>query len=952
MKIFQKNLIAIKKHHPQLIKLIKNTNIDNEKIMVLPTTSGDHRILYKRDDGSEVYIHNEHDPSIGAKQAIDLMGQMDKEGIAILFGFGLGYFAEEVLELFDSGQVMIVYEAVPEIFKTALRTRDLTKLLTSGKIEIVLGKEMNNFLFPLEYHHLLANGKFWIVKHHPSLKLDEKAYQKFQEKMENEKRITGSNIATIINLGKEFINSFMDNIPSIIRTPGVLNLKDIFKGRPAIIVSAGPSLEKNLHLLKKTKGKAIIVAVDAVLQTILPVGIVPDIVVGIDPLPDNFGFFYGNPLLKHVPFVCLCQYTPKTLDSYPGPIFINMTAGNIIFQWLCNFWEEKGFIESGGGSVAHLAFSVAEYIGCSSIALTGQDLSFSKNLHAGSGMELLHDYIIKNEECAGFFNYTRDTKMVDSRESATVVKNIAGEDRYTNDAFLAFKTAFETKANEFPGSVIHASEDGLPIKGTTIMRLVDFIDTYCNIPEIDTFSILTRASNREIRYNIDDLLLEIDKTKSLFTNIRRNGKKILHYVQRLEKLIERNQKDCKEFHNILRKIESLTEKVKSPMLNIIAAYHYKLELYLKGQDTKSIDDMVDKWERLDKQLERAKNYYPEVIEAIDIFNKRLDKLINAMELEKRVNTIIMDESLSEYIKYSKVARLYNRANRVNQAVKYTELAINALDKLDNDMAKDKNYPKHGKDTLQISLAELYINQSRFLDAKEILDEIDKSEDQLQIEEGSESHLWQNEKTDSLLAVCEEKINVWNKRKEDMGVILKKAVENYGNDFESAEFYYKVKDYEMAEKKYLAAINECQNQTPEKQLMNKVNGSPPLILKAYYGLANTYIAMERIEEVVEILGQIIELDPSNPEPYCDMGRIAALNDKFPEAEAFLMKAIELAPYTEKPYKLLANLYINYKMPEKASLLYENAIKINPANPIFAQWLAEIYTKMIATPKLQK
>ena len=841
MNIYDKNLNALKKHHPNLAELVETVEINEDKVTVLPTSSGDHRILYKKDNGEEVYIHNAHNPSNCANQAIDLMGKIEKEGIAVIFGFGLGYFAEEVLKQFEDGHIMIVYEAVPEIFKTALQTRDLTKLFEAKKITIILGKDTDNFIFKQDYHHLLANGKFWIVKHHPSLKLDENAYQIFQEKLENEKRIMGSNIATIIKLGKEFINSFMENIPYIIRRPGVFKLKDIFKGRPAIIISAGPSLEKNIHLLETAKGKAIIIAVDAVLPTILPVGIVPDIVVGIDPLPDNYVFFNDNPLLKEVPFVCLCQYTPKTVDRYPGPVFMNMSTSNIIFQWLCKFWEDKGFIECAGGSVAHLAFSVAEYIGSDIVALVGQDLSFTKSLHAANGMERLHDYVINNKECADFFNYTKETKMPDYRENAKVVQNIKGEKRYTNDAFLTFKSSFEMKIEAFNGKVIHASEDGIPIDGTKIMRLIDFTEEYCDLPIIDTFSILSEAADTTTHYNLDELLNEIKAAKTLFVNIKKNGTKIWKHVQKLHTLIEKEQKDSDEFHNILAKVELLTEKVKHPMLNIIAAYYYKLELYLKRQEIKAIDDMDDKWERLDKQLERAKNYYPEVIEAIDIFDKRLSKLINDMEVEKRVDAIIMDDSLSDYIKYSKTARFYKRVNRVNQAVKYTKLAINAFDKSGNKMTNDNNYPKDRYDALQISLAELYINQSRYYEAIDILNEIDKNPAHTQIEYGSERPAWEKEKITSLLTVCKEKIDIWNKRKEYMDIILKKAVENYGGDFESAEFYYKVKDYERAEKKYLTVINECENQAPAKLITNKVNGSAPLILKSYYGLANTYIA---------------------------------------------------------------------------------------------------------------
>ena len=92
----------------------------------------------------------------------------------------------------------------------------------------------------------------------------------------------------------------------------------------------GPSLEKTLHLLKEAKSKAVIIAVDAALPTLLPAGILPDLLVAIDPMPENVAFFKDNPLLKHVPFMCLTQYTPEIVDIYPGPLFLNTTEQNLV----------------------------------------------------------------------------------------------------------------------------------------------------------------------------------------------------------------------------------------------------------------------------------------------------------------------------------------------------------------------------------------------------------------------------------------------------------------------------------------------------------------------------------------------------------------------------------------------------------------------------------------------
>ena len=75
----------------------------------------------------------------------------------------------------------------------------------------------------------------------------------------------------------------LDNLNNLIRYQQTSALHGKFGGMPGVIVSPGPSLQKNLEILKKIKGKAIIICVLRVLGTLLQNGIEPDIVIQADP---------------------------------------------------------------------------------------------------------------------------------------------------------------------------------------------------------------------------------------------------------------------------------------------------------------------------------------------------------------------------------------------------------------------------------------------------------------------------------------------------------------------------------------------------------------------------------------------------------------------------------------------------------------------------------------------
>ena len=202
MNIYKKNIKALGKHHELLVDMMETVEVDDEKVIVLQSESGVPRVLYKKADGEEVYIHNAEDRAACAKRAIDLVGSMGNEGIIVLFGFGLGYLCEDMFDKMEKGHIIIVYEAVPELFKTALRTRDISKLLESEKVNIVLGPDADNFSVIHSHYHHIVNGKFWIVKHHPSIKLNEQAYDIFMERLNEEKKVSAAGVATAVRMGK------------------------------------------------------------------------------------------------------------------------------------------------------------------------------------------------------------------------------------------------------------------------------------------------------------------------------------------------------------------------------------------------------------------------------------------------------------------------------------------------------------------------------------------------------------------------------------------------------------------------------------------------------------------------------------------------------------------------------------------------------------------------------
>jgi Tfp pilus assembly protein PilF len=466
------------------------------------------------------------------------------------------------------------------------------------------------------------------------------------------------------------------------------------------------------------------------------------------------------------------------------------------------------------------------------------------------------------------------------------------------------------------------------------MRFADFLDEYCNQPEIDTFSILSNVKYDMIGYNLDGLITVLSEARDIFSGIKKNSNRVLKHIKRVKTLKEKGQEDSIEFNNILNKVEALIERVKHPLLNILVGYHYGLELYMRKQEIQEIDEIEDKWEKNDKQLERGSNYYSEVVKTIDLFSKQLNRLLSSLQREKKVDLILTDESIEQSEKYSRAGMVYKNACIANEAVRYLEMAIEAKTDMRNPVQESQDTADAKLRFLYVSLAEMYIKQYRFYEAREILERVGSQNPEVR----SAQTRYAN-KIENLMSFCDKEIRVWDARKKKMGKLLEEAEANYGSHLESGYFYFRIHDLERAEKEYLNAITsyETSDQHPEEK-----KG----LVEAYYGLAHTYLSMNEPERAVGVLEKALEADPSNSIVYRDLGLIAIQNNNIEPAELFFTKAIELSPETAELYKPLASLYMSLGEREKAVALYENALCVDPNNVIIQHDLAMLFKETVA------
>lgn len=352
---------------------------------------------------------------------------------------------------------LFVFESEIELFILALSTIDLSEELCSGKIYLVDIEEervdiqllilfdMKDMFEYLSLYEMFVNNVYY-------KKFYEDIWYKADELCEKNIKVVIRNLNSNLCIGFECYSHLLQNIPSMLESipfQRILNeRKNKFEN--AIVVSAGPSLTKQLPLLKAYQDKAVIFCADGALSMLEKEGIVPDYVTNLDFTDLAMKFFQNKENSKQSIIALECATHPNVVRSLNAENCMIVLRNKALYQRF-NL-NDFGYIDTGA-HVSHFSYTLALALGFKNIIMIGQDLAFDEegNSHskgfdfgekfsgeenidklkvpayAGKGEVLTHitwnDYRIKleylfacNEQKAKFYNATEGGARINFTE--------------------------------------------------------------------------------------------------------------------------------------------------------------------------------------------------------------------------------------------------------------------------------------------------------------------------------------------------------------------------------------------------------------------------------------------------------------------------------------------------------------------------------------------------------
>lgn len=313
-----------------------------------------------------IIFHSKYDPlhtsEKWAEKAVELIKPTEE---VIVFGIGGGYHVDALAKILPNTQIT-VFEFNNELYDWFIYS-SLAKLVnnhsnvTLKKFSLLHKDHLNNLL------KTVISTNIWVLDH--SLSFIEDKYQSIISIL---KKITLQNLS-LTNQLSNMRNNFGQNIE--LKDAGLEDLNSKFSGRPMVLVSAGPSLSKQLPRLKEMQesGKFIIGAVGTAILPLYSFSIIPDFFAITDAqattkqleevsLPNSLLFY-------------LSTANTNTILLHGGPRRIVWQQGYVDAENMAERFNDP--LIQTGGSVATTLLDIMVYLGGQTIALVGQDLAFT-----------------------------------------------------------------------------------------------------------------------------------------------------------------------------------------------------------------------------------------------------------------------------------------------------------------------------------------------------------------------------------------------------------------------------------------------------------------------------------------------------------------------------------------------------------------------------------------------
>ncbi len=563
-KYFRKNLKVLQKTHPFLAYQL--SMVDPSEVEFCWTQQEEPNL--RRSYENKVYYYHS---SLGAlEEAKEWFQSLDVHAATVIFiyGIGLGYYYEAAKHWLKKHphHALVFLEEDLSVLHRLCETELGSRLLKDPQTHIIYFRDR-------QIDKPIFNELSWTYFESPTLisclklyaEVNPEGYSQLYHEISYNLIQKKSFVDEYLKCGIAFFRNFYPNILELPHSYLGNGLFNCFSQIPAIICGAGPSLDKNIHLINSLKDRALILAGGSALNALIPKGIIPHFGVAIDPnkaqysriaatQPYSIPFFYRNRLFH------------EALTAIKGPrLYLTGSGGYEITHWFEKELNMIGEDLDEGHNVVNFSLQIARALGCNPIILVGVDLAFTNEEYYANG-------IIEN------LNLTKkDLKIDKARDLEPILReDTSGKPVYTLWKWISESEWISEFAQNHPEiTVLNATEGGLGFKSVTNLSLQEATEKFLKKPKDKIQSIDQEISKHSLHH------ISIHHIGKLFHKMSTS---LDHCITSFSRMIEENDQLARD----IAKGKPFSNDLQNSALSLLEseieeeiAYQFVLDIFSK-----------------------------------------------------------------------------------------------------------------------------------------------------------------------------------------------------------------------------------------------------------------------------------------------------------------------------------------------------------------------------------
>jgi len=529
-KLFQNNLAIWSRLYPKAAVFLPYMDWSQYSFT---ETQSKHPNLKKAVGKKTSIYHSNKDPAREAEKWFASLDLKNCDALCI-YGVGLGYIyepAKKWLKKKANRRLIFLEDELP-VIRALLETEMGSKILKDQQVELHYFEDGDledplSILTDLYWRLMTVKIKVIALPFYEKTKNDH--FVQLHRKISYDASIREGILSEYLLYGAAFFKNFYTNLLCLPDSYLGTGLFGKFKNVPAIICGAGPSLKKNLPLLKELGQKALIFGGGSSLNALNSAGLQPHLGAGICPNDEQQHRLRTNSAFE-LPFLYRNRMYHDAFKLIHGPrLYVKGSGGYDIAKWFEDKLEIEGPQIEEGLNVVNFCLELASAFGCNPIIFVGVDLAYTNREFYAPG--IIEKGKVTNQELNDVLNFDNQ---------AIIREDINGKPIYTLWKWVGESRWISDFAKNHPDvTVINSTEGGLGFAGVP------------NIP-------LKKVISKHLKQNYDlnsHLQCEIQNNRLNHVTLP----KIVEVMEEMQASLVR----CKEgLQVLLEENESLSERIK------------------------------------------------------------------------------------------------------------------------------------------------------------------------------------------------------------------------------------------------------------------------------------------------------------------------------------------------------------------------------------------------------